>query len=124
MGLKVMIVDDSAVMRKIVARNVRIALGDRLEGFVEAGDGAEALKTLGGERVDVVFCDVNMPKMNGLEFLRQLKESTELNVPVFMVTTEGSEETVMDALSLGAKGFLRKPFTSDQVLAALEKVTV
>ena len=69
----------------------------------------------------MILSDVNLPNVNGLDFLRQLQETPHKNVPVIMVTTEGGEKTVMEAISLGAKGFVRKPFTPAQVEAALSK---
>ena len=113
--IKALIVDDSSVMRKIVERSLRQA-GIELSGVVEAANGVEALAALGRTKVDLILSDINMPIMDGLEFVRQLQGVAEAkNIPVVMITTEGSETNVMQALSLGAKGYIRKPFTSDQV---------
>jgi two-component system chemotaxis response regulator CheY len=66
--------------------------------------------------VDLILCDINMPVMDGLEFVRQLQSLENFNgVPVVMITTEGSESHVVQALSYGARGYIRKPFTPDQV---------
>lgn len=81
------------------------------------------MEKLAGASVSVIFSDINMPNVNGLEFLRLLKESPHKDLPVIMVTTEGGEKTVMEAISLGAKGFIRKPFTAAQMVDALAKVT-
>jgi two-component system chemotaxis response regulator CheY len=121
MGLKVLIVDDSSVMRKILERSLRQAWKKGIDSVVEAGDGGEALEKLGGEVVHVILTEINMPNVNGLDFLRRLKESPHRNLPVIMVTTEGGEKTVLEAISLGAKGFIRKPFTAEQMEAALQK---
>jgi two-component system chemotaxis response regulator CheY len=121
MGLKVLIVDDSSVMRKILERSVRQAWKNGIDSVVEAGDGGEAMEKLGGVVVEVIFSDINMPNVNGLDFLRRLKDSPHKNLPVIMVTTEGGEKTVLEAISLGAKGFIRKPFTAEQLEAALQK---
>ncbi|MGA2960122.1 MAG: response regulator [Candidatus Korobacteraceae bacterium] len=113
--VKALIVDDSSVMRKIVERSLRQA-GIELSGVVEAANGVEALAVLGRTKVDLILSDINMPVMDGLEFVRQLQGVKEAkNIPVVMITTEGSESNVMQALSLGAKGYIRKPFTPDQV---------
>jgi two-component system chemotaxis response regulator CheY len=113
--VKALIVDDSSVMRKIVERSLRQA-GIELSEVVEAANGVEALAALGRTKVDLILSDINMPIMDGLEFVRQLQGVAEAkNIPVVMITTEGSETNVMQALSLGAKGYIRKPFTSDQV---------
>lgn len=123
MGLRVLIVDDSSVMRKILERSLRQASKSAIDEVIEAGDGGEAMEKLAGASVSVIFSDINMPNVNGLEFLRLLKESPHKDLPVIMVTTEGGEKTVMEAISLGAKGFIRKPFTAAQMVDALAKVT-
>lgn len=123
MGLRVLIVDDSSVMRKILERSLRQASKSAIDEVIEAGDGGEAMEKLAGASVSVIFSDINMPHVNGLEFLRLLKESPHKDLPVIMVTTEGGERTVMEAISLGAKGFIRKPFTAAQMVDALAKVT-
>ena len=110
-----LIVDDSSVMRKIVARSLRQA-GIDLEQVMEAGDGTEALGVLRENQVDLILCDINMPVMDGLEFVRQMGTvENAKGVPVVMITTEGSESHVVEALSSGARGYIRKPFTPDQV---------
>ncbi|HTX41582.1 MAG TPA: response regulator [Acidobacteriaceae bacterium] len=112
---KVLILDDSSVMRKIVERALRQA-GLDLNRVLEAGSGREALALLEGEQVDLIVSDINMPNMDGLEFLRQLQSrSLAPGVPVVMITTESGEEHVREALAAGAQGYIRKPFTPDQV---------
>ncbi len=114
-ALTALIVDDSSVMRKIVERSLRQA-GVELAKVLEAGNGLEALAVLRESQVDVIFSDINMPVMDGLEFVRQLQGlESGRKVPVMMITTEGSESRVVEALSLGARGYLRKPFTPDQI---------
>jgi two-component system, chemotaxis family, chemotaxis protein CheY len=113
--LKVLIVDDSAVMRKIVERALRQA-GLDISEVLEAGNGAEALAEVQKGSLDLILSDINMPVMDGLEFLKSLATmEAAKGVPVVMITTEGSEARVVEALSAGAKGYLRKPFTADQV---------
>ncbi|MDR3764979.1 MAG: response regulator [Acidobacteriota bacterium] len=113
--IRALIVDDSSVMRKIVERSLRQA-GLDLSSVIEAGNGAEALGLLDTNLVDLILSDINMPVMDGLEFVRQVQTVEKLrNIPVVMITTEGSESNVVQALSLGAKGYIRKPFTPDQV---------
>src|SRR6201993_557440 len=110
-----LIVDDSSVMRKIVERALRQA-GISLGEVFEASSGVEALKLLGRRRVDLILSDINMPNMDGLEFLRQLRaQNLAPDVPVVMITTESSEEHVKQAILAGARGYIRKPFTADQV---------
>ena len=121
MALNVLIIDDSAVMRKIVQRSLRQAYNGEIGHVVEAGDGQEALDMLEGNSVSLIFSDINMPNVNGLEFLKKLKDTPHKDLPVIMITTEGGENTVMKAISLGAKGFIRKPFTAEQVQEALAR---
>jgi two-component system, chemotaxis family, chemotaxis protein CheY len=114
-NIRALIVDDSSVMRKIVERSLRQA-GIDLAEVREAGNGAEALGALKDSSVDLILCDINMPVMDGIEFLRQLQGvQNAKGVPVVMITTEGSESHVVQALSVGARGYIRKPFTPEQV---------
>jgi two-component system, chemotaxis family, chemotaxis protein CheY len=114
-NIRVLIVDDSSVMRKIVERALRQA-DISIAQVLEAGNGAEALGVLNTQNVDLILCDINMPVMDGLEFVKQLSGvENGKGIPVVMITTEGSEGHVVQALSSGAKGYIRKPFTPDQV---------
>jgi two-component system, chemotaxis family, chemotaxis protein CheY len=114
-SIRALIVDDSAVMRKIVERSLRQA-GIGLDLVLEAGNGSDALDVLRRQKVDLVLSDINMPVMDGLEFVRQLRGvENARGVPVVMITTEGSESHVVEAISCGARGYIRKPFTPEQV---------
>ena len=111
----VLIVDDSSVMRKIIERCLRQA-GVDVGQVHEANDGYEALTLVQKNSVDLILCDINMPTMDGLEFLQVLKTAKDAqNIPVVMITTEGSEDRVYEALSSGARGYIRKPFTPEQL---------
>ena len=112
---RVLIVDDSSVMRKIVGRSLRQAGLDVLQ-VLEASNGSEALVLARENPVDLILSDINMPLMDGLEFVRQLRgiESTQ-QTPVVMITTEAGEGHVVEALALGASGYIRKPFTPEQI---------
>lgn len=113
--VRALIVDDSSVMRKIVERALRQAGLDPLAVY-EAGSGTEALEVLKAQKVDLIMSDINMPLMDGLEFLRQLRaQKLADGVPVVMITTESSEEHVRQAIMDGAQGYIRKPFTAGQV---------
>ena len=115
MSIRALIVDDYAVMRKIVERSLRQA-GINLTQAFEAGNGAEALTVLNDNAVDLILCDINMPVMDGIEFIKQLPGvANAKGAPVVMITTEGSESHVVEALSCGARGYIRKPFTPEQV---------
>jgi two-component system chemotaxis response regulator CheY len=113
--VRALIVDDSSVMRKIVERSLRQAGLDPLVVF-EAGSGTDGLELLKTQQVDLILSDINMPSMDGLEFLRQIRaQNLAPDVPVVMITTESSEEHVKQAILSGAQGYIRKPFTAEQV---------
>ena len=115
MDSDVLVVDDSAAIRKILQRVLR-QTGMAINAIHEAGDGQEALDLLRSRRVDLVLTDINMPRMDGLELLAAIKGSSEwAAVPVVMITTEGGESKVAEAVRLGAAGYVRKPFTADQI---------
>jgi len=87
-----------------------------LADVIEAANGSQALEILSQQTVDLVLTDINMPVMDGLELVRQLhKVDKARDVPVLMITTEGSESQVVQAIACGARGYVRKPFTPEQI---------
>lgn len=115
MALDVLIVDDSAAIRKILHR-VLVQADVPLGRVVEAGDGFEALEVLKQQKVGLILSDINMPNMDGLQLLSAVKaDSAVKDIPVIMVTTEGGSSKVMEAVNLGASGYVRKPFTAEQI---------
>lgn len=117
---KILIVDDSATMRKILMRVIRQA-GVDCEGFLEASNGQEGLERLNGDAsVELVLSDVNMPVMNGIDFVKAVRAQPARNqVPILMVTTEGSEAMLKTAMDAGASGYVTKPFTPESIKSAL-----
>jgi len=112
---RALIIDDSSVMRKIVERSLRQA-GVDLAEVRKAGNGVEALAAITASVVDLILCDIYMPVMDGVEFLRQLQGVPNAKgVPVVVISAESRESHVLQALSIGARGYLRKPFTAAQV---------
>ena len=119
MSTTILIVDDSMMVRQQVGK-VLSGVGFHI---IEASDGVEAIQRL-KEFPDtkLVVCDVNMPRMNGIEFLESLAASGG-GPSVVMLTTEGESELMRRAKSLGAKGWLVKPFKADVLVAAAKKLT-
>ena len=115
MPIDILIVDDSAAIRKILQR-VLLQTECPIGKVVEAGDGLEALTALKENKIGLILSDINMPNMDGLQFLSEVKAHADFkHVPVLMITTEGAQAKVLEAVSLGAAGYVRKPFTADQI---------
>jgi two-component system chemotaxis response regulator CheY len=111
----VLVVDDSAMMRKVVLRVLKMA-DVEFEAALEAGNGNEALSLIRENDLALIMCDINMPGMSGLERIQQIKNETlAIGVPIVMVTTENSEPQVRQAILAGARGYIRKPFTVDHI---------
>jgi len=114
MAKTLMIVDDSATMRKIIMRTVRMS-GLEFESTEEAGNGVEALEKLDSTPVDIMLCDVNMPEMNGSELVKKVRESSAYDsTKIIMVSTESSQDFIDGVLADGANGFITKPFTPEK----------
>jgi len=110
---RILIVDDSPAMQSVVARSVKMS-GLTFDEFLFAGDGRQALDILGKSPADLVLADINMPTMDGEEFVRTLLADPSLrSVPVVVVSTDATNERVLMMLSLGAKGYVKKPFTPE-----------
>jgi len=111
----VLVVDDSAAIRKILQR-VLHQTGMGIGTILEAGNGQEALEIMKVQKIGLVLTDINMPKMDGIQLLAALKASPAWrDIPVVMITTEGGETKVGEAVRLGAAAYVRKPFTADQI---------
>ena len=116
--MKILVVDDSSVMRKLVTRSIRQA-GYREAEIVEAGDGADAIDVVHTEHPNLVLADWNMPVMTGLEMLRQLRADDE-RVAVGFVTSESTADIRQEAAEAGASFFLTKPIDADELRHAFE----
>lgn len=122
MSFNVLIVDDSGAMRAVIKKIINIS-GFKMSQCLEAGNGREALEKMKGNWVDVIISDINMPEMNGLELLRLLnKDPLYQNIPVIIVSTEGSRERMEEVLNCGAKGFIKKPFLPEDIRSVLYNV--
>jgi two-component system chemotaxis response regulator CheY len=114
-----MTVDDSATLRQMV---VFVLRGGGYQ-VVEAVDGLDALSKLEGQELHLILTDINMPKMDGLEFIRQLRAMTDYKfVPIILLTTESHPEKKREGKAAGATGWIVKPFNPDQLLAVVKKV--
>src|SRR5260221_14701564 len=114
-----MVIDDSAALRQSVVD----AVVDAGYEVIGAADGKEALGMLDGSKVDLMVCDVHMPRMDGLTFVREVKRLADYRfVPVIMLTTESSEKSRLAGLTAGAKAWGVKPFRPDQILHAVSKL--
>lgn len=119
--MKILVVDDSKAMRMIVTRSLRQSSIDGLQ-TVEASNGVEAFEKLKSESPDLVLSDWNMPEMNGIDFLKQVRESGN-NVRFGFVTSESSGEVREQAIEAGAQFVVTKPFTPESLEQAILEVT-
>jgi len=115
-------VDDSGSMRAVIKKIVTIS-GFQMDKCLEANNGREAMEVLSTNWIDIIISDINMPEVNGLELLEQLQKNETLKeIPVIMITTEGSAERMQEAFKRGAKGFVKKPFLPDEIKKVLYDV--
>ncbi len=122
MSFNLLIVDDSSSMRSIIRKTVLMS-GFDLGECLECSNGEEALALLKDSWVDVILSDVHMPVMDGLTFLKRLKEDQLLQtIPVVIITTEGREQKLQEAMEIGARSYIRKPFTPEQIRSTLTEV--
>ena len=120
--MKILIADDSRVMRQIVIRTLRQAGYDDNE-IVEAEDGRDALDKVGSEKPDLVLSDWNMPNMTGIELLKNIRAEPSIkDMPVLMITAEARKENIIEAAQNGANGYIVKPFTAATLDEKLTKI--
>ena len=119
-SIKILIVDDFATMRKVI-RNLLKQSG--YENIVEAEDGVNALKILKSQKIDFIVSDWNMPNMNGLELLKEVRADEDLKtLPFLMVTAEALQENVVAAVKAGVSNYIVKPFTSETLDEKIKKI--
>lgn len=119
MGKKIMVVDDSASIRQVVSMALKA------EGYevIEACDGKDAISKLSGQKINLMISDVNMPNMDGITLVKELKKMPEHKfTPVIMLTTESQEGKKAEGQAAGAKAWVVKPFQPAQMLAAVSKL--
>jgi len=121
MAKTIMIVDDSASLRQVVAISLRGAGYDVLE----AGDGQDALKKLDGVKVHMILSDVNMPNMDGIAFVKAVKQLPSYRfTPIAMLTTETADGKKQAGKDAGAKAWVTKPFKPEQLLSVVQKLVL
>jgi two-component system, chemotaxis family, chemotaxis protein CheY len=119
MAKTIMIVDDSASMRQVVG----IALRDAGYELIEAGDALDALKKLDGTKIHLIISDINMPNMDGISFVREVKQNPKYKfTPIIMLTTEVNQAKKDAAKEAGAKAWVTKPFQPKNLLDAVSKL--
>lgn len=119
MAKKILIVDDSASIRQVVA----IALRGAGYEVIDACDGKDALTKLNGDKINLIISDVNMPNMDGITFLKEVKKNPRYKfTPVIMLTTEAGQEKMAEGRAAGAKAWVVKPFQPPQMLDAVAKL--
>ena len=122
MAYNVLIVDDSNTMRKVILKALTIS-GFELGDCLEAGNGQEALIVLDSHWIDLILTDLNMPVMDGWEMVRHLKENpTCAEIPVVLITTEGSETRLRELYELGIKDYIQKPFLPETLRDVLTRI--
>jgi two-component system, chemotaxis family, chemotaxis protein CheY len=122
MAFNILIADDSETMRGAI-KKVVIMAGVPVGDFYEAANGREVLKLLENVWVDVILSDINMPEMNGIELLAEIKTNEVLaNIPVIFITTESSDGRVEEARKIGVAGYIKKPFLPETIKKILYEV--
>jgi two-component system, chemotaxis family, chemotaxis protein CheY len=115
----IMVIDDSASLREVVGISLRTAGYD----VIEACDGRDALGKLNDRKVQLMICDVNMPVMDGISFVKEVKQMPRHRyVPIIMLTTESRESRKVEGQLAGAKAWVVKPFRPEQMLRAVAKL--
>lgn len=123
MAFNLLVIDDSESMRAVIRKVVKLS-GFDVGNYYEAANGREALDLLDREWVDLILTDIHMPVMDGIEMLEILKKQDHLfkDTPVILITTESKRDRIDYACSLGASGYIKKPFTPQKVRSTLEEV--
>jgi two-component system chemotaxis response regulator CheY len=121
LAYRILIVDDSPAIRAFIRRVIDLS-GFDLAACFEASNGREALDILSSEWVDAILTDINMPCMDGEEFLRQLANDGMLrSIPTIVISTDATDKRIRDLLALGARGYITKPFRPEDLRAELDR---
>ncbi len=119
-NMRILVVDDFSTMRRII-KNILKQLG--FTNVVDADDGSTAWEILNKDKIDFIISDWNMPKMSGIELLRKVRSSEEFaDIPFLMVTAEGQQENVIEAVQAGVSNYIVKPFTPETFEQKIKKI--
>lgn len=119
-NMKILAVDDSPTMRRIIVNTLKRA---GFEDILEANDGKEALAKLQTEKIDFLITDWNMPEMDGLTLVTNLRDDDKFkSLPILMVTTRSVKEDIVEALKAGVNNYIVKPFTPDTLKEKIDQV--
>jgi two-component system chemotaxis response regulator CheY len=119
MGTKVLVVDDSRAIRQ----SISFVLEQNGYEILEGSDGVEGLDKLSSAKVDLIITDVNMPNMDGITFIKKVREKSDMKfIPILVLTTESQQSVMEEGKAAGATGWIVKPFSTDKLLAAVRKV--
>ena len=122
MGYRFLIVDDSATTRAVIKRTIGLC-GIEAEKIIEAGNGKDALAMLAVAKVDLVFLDINMPEMTGMEVAARIKADAKLcATPIVIVSSESMESRIQQMKAEGVRGYIKKPFTPEQIRTVINDV--
>lgn len=115
MSYSLMVVDDSPIIRGALKRTIDMT-GIPVDKLVQAENGEDAMEKLKKTWVDIIFCDIHMPKMNGIELFENLRKSSEFKrIPFVIISTEGSDTRIHDLKEKGISGYIRKPFKPEEI---------
>jgi len=122
MAYNILVVDDSETVRAVIAKAIGMS-GVEVKTLMTAGNGQQALDILDKEWVDLVFADINMPVMGGVEMVKRMKADDGMKgIPVVIVSTEGSATRINGLLESGVRAFLRKPFTPESLKTTIDSI--
>lgn len=122
MSFNILVVDDSSSIRAIVKKIIRVS-GFNVGELWDASDGLVALSILEKQQVDLVLTDINMPNMNGMELIARMSKNDRMStIPVVVVSTEGSDKKMHEAISMGAMGYVKKPFMPEDIKQTLNDI--
>jgi two-component system chemotaxis response regulator CheY len=122
MSYTFLVTDDSSTTRAIIKRTIGLS-GVPVAQVVEAADGLQALGKLRAERIDLLFLDLNMPNMSGLDLITEMRADSRLSrIPICVVSSESTESRQAQLSELGVQGFIRKPFTPEQIRGVIQSI--